>query len=94
MKRVEGGISGHIQSYAGKDEEEGVRNEGGGSFGKADLLVEGLLEESLRCMIGKGEAASDANNMLGTRSPEFFSDFTSEESIEVAIVHLLGGMLS
>ena len=70
-----------------------MSDESGGSFGETNLLVEGLLEESLTCVICECKTASDANDVLGTSSPEIFSYFTPEEAIEVAIVHLLGRVL-
>lgn len=44
-------------------------------------------------MIGQSETASDANNVLGTSSPELFSYFTAEKTIKIAVVHLLGRVL-
>jgi len=93
MEGVEGGISSHVQGHAGEDEEEGVSHEGGGSLGKADLLVKGLLEDGLGGVIGKGEATGDTDDMLRARTPEIFTDLTTEEAVEVSIIHLLGGML-
>ena len=93
MERVEGGISGHVQGHAGKDEEEGMSHEGGGSLGEADLLVEGLLEKGLGGVVGQSKAASDPHDVLCAGSPKLFAHFAVEEAVEVSIVHLLGRML-
>ena len=93
MERVEGGISGHVEGHTGEDEEEGMSHEGGRSLGKADLLVEGLLEKGLGGVVGKCKATGNTDDVLRACSPKLFAHFTIEEAVEVSIVHLLGRML-
>ena len=76
-----------------EDEEEGMSHEGGRSLGKADLLVEGLLEKGLGGVVGKCKATGNTDDVLRPCSPKLFAHFTIEEAVEVSIVHLLGRML-
>lgn len=45
-------------------------------------------------MVGDCQTSSHANDVLGTSSPKLLIDLTANESIEVAIIHLLRGMLN
>ena len=51
------------------------------------------MVEALGGVIGNGEAAGHAEDVLGACSPEGLVDFSSEELVEDSVVHFLGWML-
>ena len=89
--RIKGRISGHIHCDSRKDKKEGVRDERSGGRGEGEGTAKCATKDGLRKVVRDGQAGSDTNNVLGTGSPEHFSDRAVNVLVDEAIVHLERG---
>jgi hypothetical protein len=89
MGRVQCHIRRTVYGHTTKNKKEGVGDKGSGRLAKAERASQNASKNALRNVVSDSQATSNTNNMLGASAPEWFGNLTSDELIQVPIIHLL-----
>lgn len=85
---IESCISGTIDGNSSKDKEESMSYKSGRALSEAKRSSEVFAEEMLASVISHCEARSNTDDVLSASTPEILINGSSNEGIEVTVVHL------